>query len=407
MSGWTVSLRRSPGRHAAPVLFTVLIAQVLIRDRAWTYEWTWALYQLAFNTVLLSPIVAGLGAWEGARLADSSDYIGTCPRSWRVALSAWLGLILWTAVVYLVGVVVVALLVLARGTPFGPRLVDTLTILTAIGLMAAFGALGIGLGWLIRRRLAAAPLAAALTFCTTLWLYLAGPGQFVTVGGASGSLAGATPNTTIQWRQVAVFVGISITLLLLISRRTSWGVRGPVVLGLFSTLATTIAVVGLADAGQAVLVPYNEPVTCTGVKPQVCAVAGYARFGARAHDDLAPLIHALEAAKVSPIPLVFNQNASPGQVLVGPLQNRFLTGNTSDAALLVSAAYVDKRCFLQTRREDDVALFGLQWWLAGQVGGDRGNADLLPEKLTKGTPADQAAFIRDAVHTLVNCYQAP
>src|SRR5437016_7530665 len=129
-----LTVRRSAGLVAVPVLLAVLLAQVLLRSRSWTYEWTWAFYQLGFNTVLIGPVVAGIAAWEGSRLASASDAIGTAPRNWRVFLAHWLGVVVWASAAYLAGLLVAVVMVLIQGTPWGPRLVDLLTVATALSL---------------------------------------------------------------------------------------------------------------------------------------------------------------------------------------------------------------------------------------------------------------------------------
>jgi hypothetical protein len=397
-----LTLRRSAGLIAVPVLLAVLLAQVLFRSQSWTYEWTWAFYQLGFNTVLIGPIVAGIAAWEGSRLASAADAIGTAPRNWRVFVAHWLGVVVWASAVYLVGLFVAVVMVLMQGTPWGPRLVDLLSVATALSLLAAQACGGLVLGWLLGRRLVSAPLAAIVCFCLTLWLYLMGPGQFIIVGGATGSLAGLTPRTQVQIAQIAFFLSAALGVLLLAGRRKAWGKRS----GLGPPIATicfaAVATFGVLGTGRTLLIPRNEPLTCVGEVPQVCTAAGYQRFAFPAHDVLQPYVAALKDAGVTPLPLRFEQGAVPGMVPIAPFGIDFLGGDRSRAVNLIVASYVSKRCSFKSDPRVTTAWSGLQWWLS-QRSGTQYEDPTLPPELTKGTPAQQTAFIREAARLLSQC----
>jgi hypothetical protein len=397
-----LTVRRSAGLVALPVLLAVLIAQVVFRSRSWTYEWTWAFYQLGFNTVLIGPVVAGIAAWEGSRLASASDAIGTAPRNWRVFLVHWLGVVVWASAAYLAGLSVAVVMVLAQGTPWGPRLADLLSVATAVSLLAAQACGGLVLGWLLGRRLVSAPLAAIGCFCITLWLYVMGPGQFIIVGGATGSLAGLTPRTQVQLAQIAFFLSATLAALLVAGRRKAWGKRSGLAPSILSSCLAAVATLGVLGTGRTLLVPRNEPLTCVGEAPQVCTAAGYQRFASPAHDVLQPYVAALKDAGVSPLPLRFEQGAVPGMVPTAPFGIDFLGGDRSRAVNLIVASYVSKPCSFKSDPRVTTALQGMQWWLS-QRGGIPYEDDSLPPELTKGTSAQQAAFIRDAVRLLSEC----
>jgi len=397
-----LTLRRSAGLIAVPVLLAVLLAQVLFRSQTWTYEWTWAFYQLGFNTVLIGPIVAGIAAWEGSRLASASDAIGTAPRNWRVFLAHWLGIVVWASAAYLVGLLVAVVMVLMQGTPWGPRLVDLLSVATALSLLAAEACAGLVLGWLLGRRLVSAPLAAIGCFCITLWLYLMGPGQFIIVGGATGSLAGLTPRTQVQIAQIAFFLSAAVAVLLVAGRRRAWGKRRGLGPPIASICLAAMATFGVLGTGRTLLVPRNEPLTCFGDSPQICTAAGYQRFASDAHDTLHPFVAALKDAGVTPLPLRFEQGAVPGMAPTAPFDIDFLGGDKSRAVNLIVASYVSKQCSFKSDPRVTTALSGMQWWLS-QRGGIPYDDDSLPPELTKGTPPQQAAFIRDAARVLSQC----
>ena len=85
----STALRRSAGRTGFPVMLAVVATHLVLRDRTWTHEWLWAIYQLGFVTVLLGPLVSGVAAWEGWRLSSAADSVATSVRPRRCAALAW------------------------------------------------------------------------------------------------------------------------------------------------------------------------------------------------------------------------------------------------------------------------------------------------------------------------------
>jgi len=397
-----IALRRSAALGALPVLLAVLLAQLAFRDRSWTYEWTWALFQQGFATVLAGPIIAGTAAWEGSRLAKAADTVGTAPRNWRLFASHWLGLAFWATVAYLASLSVAVVMVIARGTPWGPRVVDLLSVAAPVGLLAFEAAAGLVLGWLMGHRLISAPLAAIGCFCVTLILYMNGPSQFVDVGGATGSLAGLTPKVQVQLAQVVFFVAASSAVMLWAGRTPYRRVRRPLAAPVLSTCALVAATAALFAAGGTDVVRRDEPVECVGEAPQICTTAGYRRYAQAAHDGLRPYVVALSDVGATPVPTRFVQGGSTGLVTTGPLGNDFVSGHTEKAVNLIVAAYVSKPCFSKSDKSVDRAMSGLQWWLS-QHGPDKYEDPTLPRDLVNGTPAQQASFIRAAVRLLSKC----
>ena len=85
-----------------------------------------------------------------------------------------------------------------------------------------------------------------------------------------------------------------------------------------------------------------------------------------------------------------------------PFEIDFLGGDRSRAVNLIVASYVSKQCAFKSDHRVTTAWSGMQWWLS-QRGGIPYDDDSLPPELTRGTPAQQAAFIRDAARLLSQC----
>ena len=102
------------------------------------------------------------------------------------------------------------------------------------------------------------------------------------------------------------------------------------------------------------------------------------------------------------MPLRFEQGAVPGMVPTAPFGIELLEGDSSKAVNLIVASYVSKQCAFKSDPRVTTAWSGMQWWLS-QRGGIPYDDDSLPPELTRGTPAQQAAFIRDAARLLSQC----
>ncbi len=392
-------LRRSVGLAGMPALLTLAMLHIFGRARPWVHEWLWSIYQFNFVTVLVGPVVAGLAAWEGARLARHRSLYLVSDRLRLALFASWGAMLTWVTVAFLTGLSVVLALVKSAGTPGLPSLGDLAAVTPAVALLAAEGALGLAIGWRLRSPLTA-PGSALLVFLGSLLLYGNGPGQLIIVGGATDSLVGLSPRPGLQVAQVTFYVLFGIASIVLaapqVETRRLNRASGPLALVL-----VVLAALVVVTRGGSPLAPRTTDLRCYGTGPTVCAGPGYARLLPEARTALLPYVAALERAGVV-VPERFEQGQEPGTVTVAPLSIGLLGGRRDEAPLLLMAAYSRKDCdasntdVLQTQA-------ALLYWLTAQVDSRAPTSPMLPNVLRNGSPADQQLWVRQAVAVLQRC----
>jgi hypothetical protein len=393
---------RSAGRWALPLLAGLVLAHVLLRDRGWVHEWTWATYQYGFVTVLLGPLAAGVAAWEGTRLARARDLLVTGDRPLGCVALAWAGTTVWVLLAYAGGLLLVAGLVVAGGTRGWPPGAALLAPVPAAALLMAETAAGLAAGWWLRH-LVAAPATAVACFLTTLWLYTTGPGALVVVGGATASLVGLVPRRSLEGLQVVWFLATALFLLVLASRTGGWGHRPGRWQAPAAGVLCVATIVPLLRQGEVFLIRESAgPAVCVGAAPRVCVAPGYADRAAATRALLLPYTRALARAGATP-PAAFRQGVDPGLDDVGPLDRGLVLGNGGDAPTTVVAAWISKDCPLPERPRAYEAFLGLPAWLRWTVDHARDPApDIPPIALAPASPA-QDAWVRDSVAALRAC----
>lgn len=178
-------LRRCSAARAFPAL--VAIVFVVIQSRSgWQFEWGWGFSQASTATLLLSPLVAGLVAFDRSRrVAPTLQALAaTTPRARFVtlALASWA----WTLLAWGVGMAYVAVRVAHNGGAGWP---DPWIFLEAPVVLLAAASFGLAWGSVFRS-LSAGPTAAVVVYlCVILTAALGLPGPF-TAGQATGSLIG-------------------------------------------------------------------------------------------------------------------------------------------------------------------------------------------------------------------------
>jgi hypothetical protein len=396
------SIRRSVGLTAFPVLVALVVAHVLGRDRTWVHEWVWGLYQYGFVTVLLGPLVAGVAAWEGARLARARTLVRTADRAVGAVAVAWLGVASWTFAAYAAGLALVAALVVGAGTPGLPPPIAVAATVPPALLLVAEAAGGLAVGWWARQVLVA-PAVTIGVFLLTLWLYVSGPGALVVVGGATGSLADLEPRASLVVWQCVWFTSATALGIVAAAALPGW-LRHPrrwlLPAAVTATVALAVPLVGQGEVYLVSLPAGARQEVCTGTAPTVCVLPGYARHAVEARRALLPYLDAFRRLGV-PVPSTFRQDATPGEQTVGPVASDLLLGNRSLAKFAVLAAYLPKSCANQVDLLDTYSW--LAAWLSSTVDHERTSDPTVPALVLGPDSPAQRAWVLDAVRSLRDC----
>lgn len=211
-----LALRRSAGLLAAPLLVG-LVFSVLFSREGWSWEWNRALSWSAGSSILIGPVLAGLGAfeaWRGTRGAVA-QIASTTRRGPMAIYAGTLAVWLYGVVAWALGLIV-AILVASRNDPGGNP--DLWVVAQGVGALLASASIGgaIGAHW---KHLAAAPVAALGVYLSPLLLMPLGLRDLLIAGGATGTMAGieTVPMTAIS--QVAAQVAIAAVCAVLVLSR--------------------------------------------------------------------------------------------------------------------------------------------------------------------------------------------
>ena len=397
---WT---RRSFGAAAAPGFAALIVVNVAARGTVWKHEWLWAFYQYHFVTVLLGPIAAGAAAWAGRQWSVTAPMVALGRRGVLGPAAPWISFYGWVVACYLAGLAGVCLVVVAAGTPGAPDLAAWRTLAPPLGLLAVVTLAGYVTGYLTRRRMAA-PVVAVATFGVLLLLYVAGPGNYVTVGGASSSLVGITPKPRLELAQCVLYAALCCGLAMAVAaagRRLR--VPGRVLVAeVVVAVVAAVAVAGITAQGGNVFRDEDTPVTCAGSAPQVCVASGYTADLPRLRATLAPVVGVLAAAGATP-PATFNQRADGTHAGVAQLDVIALLAHPGALAQsVVLSGYLDPSCDLVSRQGNVDAFTQLDAYLTFRLTGTA--PDDLPARIRTAPPGERDAWGRRLTTTLRQCH---
>lgn len=267
MTGLRVWLWRSSAKFAWPGL-VVAAAVVAYARTGWQYEWNWALSNASTPTILLSPLIAGLVAYDRGRRATPTleALAGTATRMglYMIAVAGWA----WAVLAWLV-VAGSATFVAARhgasGTP------DPWIFFQVPG--ALFAASFFGLAWGSRfRSVAAAPTAAVVVYVLVILTNVMGlPGIFV-AGRSTGSLIGMEQVPKVAANAIAMSVAFGMLAVAWHRRQVASPWRGASLAptALMAVLVVAIGVYGIASGdGDTYRARQQRPI-CVGLTVEVC-----------------------------------------------------------------------------------------------------------------------------------------
>ncbi|MEU6310080.1 hypothetical protein [Streptomyces sp. NPDC047014] len=399
-------LRRSLGRTAFPFLLVLVVLNTLLRPMGWRYEPMWAVYQYNFTVMLLGPLLAGVAAWEGHRLARAAPFLSAHHRPLAMLAAAWAALLAWCCAAFLLGLVLVLGLVARTGAlaALGPP--ELLTPLPALALLGLACAVGLAAGRLSGEGgKVAAPLAAIVVFLVFLLLYSGELSEFVMVGGATSSLVGLRPKAGTQTAQIAFYA--AATLLVLIAAAWSTALHHLRPRQFLAAAATAVLCVlsagHLASADPLYLEARPGDVRCQGTRPEICLGRGYATYEPRLRAKLTPLVTAMAELDL-PAPAAFRQDALRSGRNTGQLSPDTVTGGDSELLLdMFLGTYYGSDCAIEPGTPMERHHVNARYWLAAAVGAPAYEDPLLDPRLTSGSPAERIAVARAAFQGLAAC----
>lgn len=303
------SLGRSVGRPALPVLCALVIGNYFLRPLDSLHELDWAVYNYHFVTVLLGPLVAGLGAWEGVRYATSREALIARGAEGQAFRAAWAALLAWVLLAYLIGLTSVIVAVWVFGTPGGPGLLTLQTTLPAITLVGLASAIGLYLGWRTGQWVLIA-VAPVLTFGLIILGYSA-DSTLVRVGGAGASLVSIAPRPEVSATQTVLYLSATAAVLVLPSAQS---VLRRLVLA--AALGLIVASGSLLASSDGIFESRSVLLRCEGLAPPACLVPEYERYREALETAVGPLVDAIAEAGF-PTPVRITQDVADAGPLIG------------------------------------------------------------------------------------------
>lgn len=396
-------LRRSVGRPAILAATAVIIANVMLRDREWVHLWDWAWFNYHFVTIFLGPLAAGLGAWEGARLARAHDFLDSAGAARRALVSAGGAVFAWLLLPYLAGLAWVSVMVMRTDAPGGPGIIEFSTLGPALAFLAAWVMVGAAAGYRLRSPLSA-PLAAVVSFAVILTLYIVNY-MLVRVGGATGSTLGLAPRPEIQLGQLMLYVNTAVWALTSATRPAKAPLRDPGRL-LPLSAGTLVIAVGLAiffDSGPDFR---DRPVAlrCFGQEPQICLVPGYDGHPERVRAAFEPLLAGLREIG-APLPTTMRMGDPSEEDLVGLISEEVALGEKgSRVTSNLISAYKRFSCDYFDTEDQRQTWHDVYFWFE-TLEGTRSLKDSIfaSEVLRTSSREEQAAYLRGAIDRLRRC----
>ncbi|SDR83170.1 hypothetical protein SAMN04489860_0170 [Paraoerskovia marina] len=249
----------------------VIVAAVIVSRSGWQWQGQWAVSWGAGTSIVLSPLLAGVVAFDvhrfltpGLRLLTASAQRGA-----RSVVALVVVLTVAAAVPWFAGMSTTSVRAAATGAP---PLMTTWLVYVALGVAVLGAAASVGLlvGTLVPHLLAG-PAAAALVYVGPILVLPLGLQGILSVGGATGPTYGMVPNPTV----VAATIAVNLSLMVLCSvaalgrlgLRPSSGKALPIALVIVLAVSL-VALVG-SDPRTHSLTGTTD-VVCTGTSPETC-----------------------------------------------------------------------------------------------------------------------------------------
>lgn len=262
----------SPVKYLAPAFVAIDVACLFGRGAPWRGVWTSTLDWPGAAMLLLGPVVAGVAAWRAVAsnvgLGEAADVGG---RAWVAQRAEATAVIGWTWLAHVVTLLIACTLSVTGGAKGLP---DPLPLLPQFFIVVVYAALGVVAGNLVPNPLIA-PLVTVATFYLVTQFSAGSVAElWVTVGGATASLAASHYNPTVLAAQT--LWGLAAGLLLFAIHRTALGrlhVRSAVVVAALLPMVAIGAWLGSGPA-QYLRDTALPALSCAGAQPAVCVLPG-------------------------------------------------------------------------------------------------------------------------------------
>jgi len=155
----------------APLLILIMVIAVVPRKWGWRYEWPVAMDTLAFSSVFILPLCAGIAAMESGRLACARDLILVSSKATTAIIRVVFGVWAAACLALVVSAAVIGACVLWSTSFLPPRPGDFIPLAPMVVAELAVCALGALVGWAWRSRVAPASVALGV-FATIMTGYV-------------------------------------------------------------------------------------------------------------------------------------------------------------------------------------------------------------------------------------------
>lgn len=318
-------LPRAPRRQRRIVLglfVAIVAANMVFRDYRWRHEWAWGLWSAGFVTVLLCPVVAGVGAVIGVgfrrRRRPAALVAGSASRAMLLDL--------WTVTrpalgAHLAAVAVTALIVAVSSRQW-PTANGVLALPGPVLQLIAAAVVGWAVGVILGGWWSAA-LVAVAWFTTTLVMFLRGTMPLVRTGWASGSLLGLRISPDYVGRQW-VWLAVVIVAAAMVGREAMLSARRGVVTAVVAAVAV-VATAGFATAGASEpFEPHRSGLVCGREPIPVCLAPGYETLRPEVAANLAAAVRWWRDLGGAPLPTRAEQRAQPSSGTTYTISANFL-----------------------------------------------------------------------------------
>ncbi|WP_216859006.1 hypothetical protein [Trueperella pecoris] len=315
---------RSNQRSIFVLATLFVLINLVARDWDWRYEWTRASMSLAFLSVMIAPLFAGLSAWWAAQMVPAlDDVLAMSPRHSSVVLREVTRLFRPVAAALGLGGLAMAIACTCTGGFFATW-PDVWPMLSALMLIYVAGVVGFVSGGAYPR-LWLAPVVTLGIFGLILGLYGTHLAPLVQAGGASASLVGVVPHWRFHLVGIVASLLIAFGVLKLYEggrRRSARNLAVGVLLVIVSAGGTYILDSALAGDGiSSRLALTDKNVTCV-VSPEgyeICLGRGYGSVRPAVEEAVAHVSEQLAELGVE-VPRRWDQRGGEDSAYVNPLE---------------------------------------------------------------------------------------